>query len=235
MAYTGSTREATKPQITSWSFSKYKQWRTCPLKCKLATIDKLKEPESQPIINGNLAHKAQEDYINGASPEVPEVLKLFADDYRAMREHSLANPGTVFAEFGAAFKENLAPCDWWARDAWLRVKLDVLILNEDNTAFVQDLKTGSKRAEDSEQCELFAMAVFLLHPTVEEVRSELWYSKDGALISAVHVRSNLEHLIAKWREATAPMLADTEFLPLPNKFCGWCHYRKSNGGPCELS
>lgn len=235
MAFQGSTREVAKPRITSWSFSKYKVWKTCPAKCKFSSIDKLPEPQSPQMLKGNDTHKLAEDFLNGKLETVPEELKLFGDDYRALREYSLEHPGSVFAEYGAAFTSDLVETTWWSKDAWLRVKLDVRVLNEDNTAVIIDLKTGKMRKEDKDQLSLFALAEFLLSPHIEEVRTELWYSAGGELVNGVYLRSGFEHLKQEWLDKAAPMLTDEEFLPTPNGLCGYCAFSKLKGGPCTMA
>jgi hypothetical protein len=239
MAYTGSNREETKPRITSWSFSSLKTWIQCPLKAKLTRIDRLKEPESPAMVEGQRLHLLAENYLNHKIAEVPHELKLFAEDYRALREHGEQHPGTVFAEMGAAFREDLTVCDWWAKDAWMRAKLDVLILNDDDTAVVLDLKTGKPRRDDKDQLSMFAFAVMLLFPDVKEVRTELWYSTGGELVNGHFKREGIhtgfEFLKQEWLGKAAPMLADTEFLPIPSPLCAWCSFSKLKGGPCTVA
>jgi hypothetical protein len=242
MAYKGSSREATKPRVTSWSFSALKTYQQCPFKLKCSRIDKLPEPQSPQMLEGQRIHKLAEDYLNGAIAEVPEELKLFGDDYRDLRQYgseAVDGLGHVFAEYGAAFREDLSICEWWAKDAWLRVKLDALVLNYEGgvpvSAVVVDLKTGKPRRDDKDQLSLFAFGVMLLYPTVEEVRSELWYCAGGELVNGVHLRSGFEHLKKEWLDKAAPMLADEEFLPTPNGLCSWCAFSKLKGGPCTMA
>jgi hypothetical protein len=37
-----------------------------------------------------------------------------------------------------------------------------------------------------------------------------------------------------WEDKTRPMLNDTIFAPKPGNACRWCHWKKSNGGPCKF-
>ena len=74
--------------------------------------------------------------------------------------------------------------------------------------------------------------VFLLYPNIEEVGTELWYSKTGSLVKRIFYRAQFPKLQEEWAGRIEKMLADDQFLPTPNGLCGWCHWRKSNGGPC---
>lgn len=236
MSFRGSTRVETKPKITAWSYSRLKCWLQCPLKAKLLYIDKLSEPESPQMLAGHVAHKQAEDYLNGKLTELPKDLEKFRVDYEGLRQHGRDNASSVFPEYAAAFREDLSQCGWFAKDAWLRVRFDVLVLNAaERHAVIIDLKTGQQRQEDRDQLSLFAFAAFLLFPEVDEVQTELWYSKNGGLVPMTYRRDGFIALRDQWLKKSAPMLADEEFLPTPNGLCGWCFARASNGGPCKFS
>jgi RecB family exonuclease len=230
-AYRGANRvEETTPRITAWSWSRAKTYSQCPFKLKCSAIDRIKEPESEAQLEGKRVHKLAEDFLLGRI-EFPKELAFFKDDYEALR-----NCGEdLKVEYPITFREDLSETTWFAKDAWLRVRFDAFVWNDDGTAVVIDLKTGKVRKEDLEQCELFALAVFLRYPEIEEVTSELWYTINGSAPSAVHSRKDLGILKAKWFGKAERMMADTEFLPTPNNLCGWCFFRKSNGGPCKFS
>lgn len=232
MTFRGSSHAHPNPsptRITAWSFSRLKTWLQCPLKAKLLFIDKLKEPESQAMADGQRIHKLAEDYLNHAFDTVPEELHSFGEDYKALRQ-----AGGLLVEHPLAFKEDLTLCDWFAKDAWLRVRFDAFVLDKENRhACVIDLKTGKVRKEDEEQLSLFALAVFLAYPEIDEVQTELWYINHGHPAAQSYKRSHLDSLKTKWFGKAEQMLHDEQFLPTPSPLCRWCAWRKSNGGPCQ--
>lgn len=230
MAFHGSTRKASAPRLTSWSFSRLKTYLQCPYKAKLLYIDRMKEPESAPMLEGHRIHKLAEDFLKGIIEDVPEELELFAEDYYNLRDCGSA----LYVESNAAFRKDLTPCDWFAKDAWLRAIYDALVVNDDGTAIVIDLKTGKMRREDSEQLSLFAFTILLKLPEINEVRTELWYAKGGELVSGDYTRTGFNAYREYWLSKVEPMLADTEFLPNPSALCRWCHFRKDNNGPCKF-
>ena len=241
MSFKGSGRtafvtETEKPKITAWSFSRYKTYTQCPAKAKYGIIDRLQEPENEKQLEGKRIHKLAEDYLNGLIDDVPEELGLFALDYAALRDEGREHPDSLFPEKQVAFDQNYKQLDWFSKAAWLRCRYDALLISrEDAYALVVDLKTGKPYKEDREQMSLFAEAIFIEYPEINEVRTELWYSKTGAVEGHTFFREELDTLKAEWAKKSAPMLADEEFLPTPNRWCPWCHYRASNSGPCKYN
>ena len=51
------------PRITSWSFSRWSCYSSCPYKAKLKFIDKLKEPGSPQMDRGTVIHELAEHYV----------------------------------------------------------------------------------------------------------------------------------------------------------------------------
>ncbi len=228
MAFRGSSNSGSLGRITAWSYSRLKTWKQCPYKLKLTAIDRLREPESEPQVEGQRTHKAAEDYLNGERQDVDDALKLFAEDIAAMREAG-AQP-----ELRLAFRRDLTVTTWFSGDAWLRVIFDVFIQNGAAAVYVGDLKTGKPRIEDRDQLELFALAAFIFMPDVQEVDTELLYTKLGKPVPQRFERSDMARLKTKWFAEAEPMLNDTEFLPNPTQLCKWCSFRKENGGPCKF-
>ena len=217
--------EVQVPRITAWSYSRLKTYAQCPLKAKLAFIDRIPESESAPSLDGQRIHKLAEDYLNGKISSVPLELAYFASDYSDLREHGSAFPGQVLVEHGGAVDAELNPVEWFSKDAWLRIRIDAAVIDGDS-AIVMDLKTGKQRDQDNEQLSLFALVTFLLFPQVNTVRTELWYCKAKHVTASEFKRKDIDTMKAKWLAAPVAMLADTEFLPTPNPLCRWCSYSK---------
>ena len=58
-------------QITSWSFSRYSDYKLCPLKARLKHVDKHKEPQNDAMARGQAIHKLAEDYTKGSIARLP--------------------------------------------------------------------------------------------------------------------------------------------------------------------
>ena len=106
-----------------------------------------------------------------ASPPEARNLEPVVSVIRAM-----IGSGQLHVEKEMTLTTELTPTGWWDADAWIRSKLDVLIL-KGPSAIVMDWKTG-KRRPDFTQLELFALQVFAHHPEVEVVTSTFVWTQD---------------------------------------------------------
>ncbi len=227
-------------QVKSWSFSRYNEYKGCPAKFKYKNLDKIAEPPNKAMERGGLIHKLAEDYTTGKEKKLAPELKLFAEEFKALKGQKVK-----FVEESWAYKADWTQTTWndWA-GCWLRVKLDVAYINlEHNALVIIDHKTGSmreeKKAEYTEQLELYGLAGLVQQPEVAVVSPRLWYLDHGVIYpnpeeeEVEYFRSDEKELKKRWEAKVAPMFKDTTFKPKPGDACRWCHYRKANGGPCK--
>lgn len=232
--------------LKSWSFSRYSLYQQCPLKCKLIHIDKLKEPPSPALERGVRIHEIAENYIKGTLPEepFPEELRLFRTEIKKLRKAYKIGDVSVEEQWGFTKDWKLTRWDDWA-NCWLRIKIDVATWGAKFTRLIKDWKTGKfrpdKNAEYIEQLELYSLGSMLAEES-KSVKARLVYLDEGVVFPDPQgrkgealgwTRADVPALQAKWEDRVRPMLADTIFAPRPNRFCGWCHFRKANGGPCQ--
>lgn len=225
-------------RFTAWSYTRLLDWEECPLKAKLKHLDKLKEPESPAMARGSAIHKEAEAYATGQLAKLPESLKLFKEEFTAVRK--LSKRLLVEQQWGIA--EDWSSTDWFDSDAlkrglpkpWLRVVIDLGFKASAKLARMIDHKTGKIRDTHKDQLELYALAGFAQPEmkTVSEVSSELWYLDQGEIVEAKFKRKDAPDLQAKWRRRSLPMLADETFPACPGNGCRWCPFGKSKGGPC---
>lgn len=218
-------------KITAWSFSRLQDYRKCPRMAKFKHVDRLKEPGNAAMERGSAIDKMGEDFIMGRLKKLPAELKSFEEGFKELRKRGAS------AQEQWAFNQAWKPVDWFAKDAWLRVKTDVkLFTAETKTVLVIDNKTGKQRDEHAEQVKLYALGAFLMIPEAEKVDARLWYTDLGVESPEepkVYARSELKQLQTYWLKQVKPMLADTVFAPRASSHCRYCHFRKDNGGPCE--
>jgi len=218
-------------KITAWSFSRLQDYRKCPQFAKYKHVDKLKEPGNKAMDRGSMIGKAAEDFILGRIKVCIPELKEFEAEFLELRKRKAS------VEEQWAFDKDWGEVDWFAPDAWLRVKTDIYSFNlKANTLLVVDNKTGKIREEHLEQLKLYALGGFLKFPTVEFVDVRLWYLDHGVEVPAepkVYSRAELPALKAYWLKETKPMLADVRFSPKPSSNCRYCFFSKAKNGPCE--
>jgi hypothetical protein len=226
------------PKITSWSFSRFTTYRGCPFKAKLMYIDKMKDgPPGPALVRGSQLHEYCEAYLKGWREDIHEDVAKITAHLEELKAHGAE------AELEFAFTREWEPCDWFAKDAWCRVKADALSMNMDNVLQVIDFKTGSTPDKIKEgnpdyelQLELYALAGMLKYPTAEKVKTSLIFTDHGMVVesSRTYTRDDLPELKTKWEARTNKMLNDEVYAPTPGNACRFCSFSKKKSGPCKF-
>lgn len=220
------------PRMKAWSYSRFKDYTTCPFKAKLKHIDGLKEPGNPAMERGSYIHKLAEDFVSGKIKKLPEELKLFHREFAKLKKLDTRT------EDRWAFDMNWVPCEFFDPNVWCRMVADAqhakVLKNDDECMTVVDYKTGKVYGDNQDQMKLYAVGVFARFPAVVEVKIELWYLDSGDIIDLKFKREQFESLRDEWSEKIKPMMSDTQFAPRPNRWCSRCHFRKTNGGPCQF-
>jgi len=229
-------------QLTSWSYSRYSDWRQCPLKAKLKHIDKLKEPGSPAMERGNQLHKDAETYIKGLMPKLNPELGLFKAEFAALRKLYKSKKQPMIVEDNWAFAKDWSESTWndWV-NCWVRIKLDCAHYVAEGVMVVTDWKSGKpndyKTMEYMEQLELYALAALLLHPHLEQVQVRIGWVDVGKMYPEeplIYTPADTKRLRKEWDGRVRPMMADTKFVAKPNAMCRYCWFgqsKKAEGGP----
>ncbi len=134
----------------------------------------------------------------------------------------LSAGGELHIEHELVLTENLTPTGWWEADAWLRSKLDILVIN-DTIANVMDWKTG-KRNADQFQMQLFAAQVFQNFPEIQTVRTSLVWLKTMEMDTETYYRSQLNELWADVMKRIQRIYKSLEHDNWPMKPSGLCRF-----------
>lgn len=134
----------------------------------------------------------------------------------------LAEGGDLHIEHELVLTENLTPTGWWEADAWLRSKLDILVIN-DTIANVMDWKTG-KRNADQFQMQLFAAQVFQHFPDVQTVRTSLVWLKTMEMDTETYYRAQMNELWADTMKRIQRIYKSLEHDNWPMKPSGLCRF-----------
>lgn len=228
-----SFRMKTTNKITAWSFSRYNTYRKCPFQAKCKYVLKLKEPGSAATDNGTARHKDLEDYLKGTTKRLPAEAKSLEKEYKVLKARKPE------VELEVAFTSKWERTDWFNwQNAWCRVKIDAIVppVVENPVVDIKDHKTGKLKdnGEYGEQLELYSLTGLLIYPVAETAIASLLFIDHGKeILGEVHKRSEIPKLKKMWELRVEPMLSDTKFKPTPGFQCKWCHFRKSNDGPCS--
>ncbi len=200
----------------SWSYSKLKNYRTCPRRYYDIDVQKLYgEETSEALDYGNKVHKAWEDRISKGVPFTPEFAA-----FEEAAQRLLKVPGKIMVEQQLAIREDLVACTWFDKKTWYRSKADYLAINGP-VALAIDYKTG-KILEDAEQLALMAECVFSHYPEVQAVRTEYWWLADDAATKEIFYRNKRHETWARILPKVNELKAahdTTTFPPKPNGLC----------------
>jgi hypothetical protein len=168
----------------AWSFSKLKNFETCPKRHYEVDILKNFRDESEQLSEGHAVHKALARRLCGDA-QLPAPMA----SYEVWCGRILATPGTILVEQQLAITANYGPAKWFGKDAWFRAVVDVLQIHGP-AALVLDWKTG-KIVEDSQQLALAACVVFAHYPEVQRILSKFVWLKEDAETKAVYTRDDI--------------------------------------------
>lgn len=225
--------------IKSWSWTRYSDYKQCPRKFKYKYIDKLKEEKSDALTRGAEIHDLIASYITGKIKQLPEELKAFATEFKALQREYKKKKFIVEDEWAYTSDWSATKWDDW-NHVWLRMKLDCARPIGKGVLSVVDWKTGKFRPSPQyeEQLELYAVAALAKFPDIDTVHPQLVYI-DAEIVhppsrdALKFTREDLPRLQVLWHERTRPMFTDKTHETNKSVLCGWCAFRKVKGGPCE--
>lgn len=201
----------------SWSYSKIKNYDTCPKKHYEVDIAKSVQDDTTQLKWGNEVHDAMAKACSGKSPLPPDML-----DFQPWVDRVRSGPGELLVEQKYALTRDLQPTEYFSPRVWYRGIGDVVRV-DGPVALVLDWKTG-KILVDSVQLALMAQCVFAFHPDVKRVRSEFVWLKEGDNISTPEIfdRNDMPGFwvgmlprIQEYQNA----LSNMNFPPKPGKLC----------------
>lgn len=203
----------------SHSYSAIVQFENCPLRYYRQRIIKdVKDEGGDASIYGDRIHKFLESRLRGS--ELEAEIKHYEPLCTAVEV--LAHEGELLIEHEMVLTENLTPTTWWAKDAWLRSKLDVLVI-VGSDAVVMDWKTG-KRKPDFFQMELFAAQVFKHFPQVQQVKASLVWLKTMEMDSEAYNRMDINPVWAGIMQRIQRIHDAYEHETWPARPSGLCRY-----------
>ena len=199
----------------SWSYSKLKNFDTCPKRHYEVDIAKSFKDSTEQLDWGNRVHKSLADACMG-KVKLPEELRDYQKWVHAMR----AAPGELLVEQKYALTKDFQPCEWFGPRVWMRSVGDLVRING-TTALGVDWKTG-KVIHDSSQLMLLAQCIFAFHPEVDTVNTIFVWLKDDCITQDMFKRDTI---INEWpsvlervkqlEEASRTMT----YPPKPGKLC----------------
>jgi hypothetical protein len=224
-------------QVTTWSYSRWRDYCKCPAFFKYKYMMKLPEVEGPALVRGKTIHKLSEDFLNGKIKKIPKELETFDEEYYAMRKN--VETGNAEAELMLGASRNWEPAEFFGDDTiWVRGKVDIKEVPRDRVLHFIDVKSGKPNSDYENQTDLYSVLGFANYD-VDTVVTSFWYVDFGVVMGgpdmpkAVYHVEDFEKLKRKWNDRTKRMMNDRRFDPTPGNHCAYCYCSKAKAGPCK--
>jgi hypothetical protein len=225
------------PKQKTWSISAASNHAQCPLKYRFIRIDKLPVPVETdgPLVRGLDVHSKFDGYLKTGAWDFATgefaLWRPLLDSLRAVNAQS---------EIKAAFTQVWAPCGFFAPDVWFRGVFDVVVpphAGNEWTVTVIDFKTGKRYDKHPLEARIYSLAALKMYPDARSALTQYWYvDEEPSKVPLVHAADRAA-IIELERAADAmshDVLNDTLYPARTGFHCRYCHFRKSNGGPCAF-
>jgi hypothetical protein len=208
----------------SWSFTALTNFEGCSARyaaekfyCTTQWVD------TPQIIWGNRVHGTSEDMLKGkpvTDLEAYEPVRKYVEAFLKQR----ALGADVIAEQEIALTRDMKPVSWFAKDAWFRVKLDVVIVRG-NVANLYDYKTG-KFKDDPDQLKICAAAHSIVRPDVDVYNPKYIWTQDQVVsgcdaIAKKDIPGIWEGVLGRVARMEQAWAAEN-FPARPSGLCPWC-------------
>jgi RecB family exonuclease len=205
-----------RPKPFAWSFSRLKNFETCPLKYQQVDLVKaFKETKSTELDWGDQVHKTLAGVLLGqlALPEEMKAYQKWVDKVNQL-------PGELYVEQKYAINRQFKPTTYFADDVWFRGIGDAVKIIH-NRGVIVDWKTGQIKA-DSVQLMLMAQCLFSHFPQLEEVYTMYIWLKEDAKTVETFTRQDLADGWLGLYERVEALEGATKANNFPPKPSGLC-------------
>jgi hypothetical protein len=205
------------------SFSMLNTYRVCPKQCfhRYFARDYPFRP-SEEASWGNYVHAAMEQRIANKVALPPEIVHF--DNYARAFDASAAEGKTIHAELALAVDENLQRVPWTSRSAWLKAKLDTVIMH-DNKAFIFDWKTGRER-EDPDELMVQATVLKCCFPKLVLINAAYVWLASRHVGPTYDFSTGQDERLADIRQRVSRIeqhRINNDWPATPSALCKWCN------------
>jgi RecB family exonuclease len=200
----------------SWSYSRLKNYETCPKRHYHYDIAKdITEPETFAMSEGHAVHKALELRISKN-----KALPLGMGQYEKTMKKLAELPGEIYAEQKLAITKDFEPVAFFGTGVWFRTVIDFCAI-KGKSAAVLDYKTGRPQT-DLTQLELMSATILHHQPQVDRVQARLMFLNHDRSEKAEYTREELPGIwsgVLPRVKRLQKAMTEKEFPPKPNGLC----------------
>lgn len=223
------------------SWSRLSDYNQCPLKFKFKYLEKhdlFKEDgtKSPHLVRGTNVHKALEDYVvaktDPYTPYVPHVSSMKeVESTKPWVDNFINNYVQVLPETQIAVDQNWNRVEWFSRDAYYRVIMDLIAIRPSDI-FIGDYKTGAFRDYDGGpsgkgQLHLSGAVALAMWPEIPEVMTAYAYVDHKKVITKKFTQEDKAGLIEHFDAESKKVNEDKTFRPTVNEYCKYCPATKA--------
>lgn len=202
------------------SYSSIKLYENCPYRYLRQRITKdVVDEGGEASKYGERIHEYLEHRLK-SNKLLPQEIAHYEGLCKSVEK--IATGGELHVEKELVLSDNLTPTGWWDADAWLRSKLDVLVING-HDAVVMDWKTG-KRNPDFFQMQIFAAQVFKHFPDVVRVKTSLVWLKTMEMDTEQYNRVDINAVWAEIMKRIQRIHKSLEHDNWPARPSGLCRF-----------
>lgn len=214
--------------MTPLSWSRISVYRQCPKQYQAKFLTKTYPDDSNnpAFVKGSEIHKQLELYIIRKKEGSGEpALCKEAQNVKPIIDHffTYVEPDNIFAERQIAVNQDWQQVDWFGANIKYRCIIDMLVVLA-NKLVVLDFKSGKVRDYDDPlgQLHLTATILFELFPDIDEIECAYLFVEHKQTIKETFTRAQHNATKAKFSVEYLEINADTEYLPVKNKYCYFC-------------
>ncbi len=202
----------------AWSFSKLKNFETCPKRHYEIDLAKNYVEEVEvggPLDWGNRVHDTLAKVLCGQM-QLPDEMK----DYQKWVDLVNALPGKLYVEQKYAITKDFGPTQYFANNVWYRGIGDVVKIYG-TRGIILDWKTG-KLLVDSVQLMLMAQCIFSNFPEVQRVHTGYIWLKEDCQTPEEYSREDMANSwigLLQRVNVLADAYATENYPPKPNGLC----------------
>ena len=169
-----------KPKSFAWSYSKLKNFETCPRRYQAVDVDKsVPQDRSEALDRGDELHEAMMKRVQGTTPLPPHLIYM---ERWAEKLTRVLNPYQIIqCELKLACDRQGRPTGYFDKTTWLRTKIDYLRfvptdVKGQDFGHVVDYKTGRPpKVWDGTQLLINAYLIFGSYKSIAKLRVDyLW-------------------------------------------------------------
>jgi PD-(D/E)XK nuclease superfamily len=217
----------TKVKSFSWSYSKLKNFETCPLRYKAVDVDRsVEQTRSEALDDGDELHEAMKSRVVGSTPLPPHL--IYMERWAEKLTRMLHPLQIIQCELKLSTDRQGKPTGYFDRTTWLRTKIDYLRFlptEEKNQDFahVVDYKTGRPpKVWDGTQLLINAYLIFQHYQSIAKMRVDYLWTKYNDTTHEMFARADTP----KAFDALLPRVNALEEAHVtgnfPPKPCGLC-------------